>query len=30
MNAPDLSWIIAAHEAGRIDDDPFYAKGTEQ
>lgn len=27
----DLAWIIAAHEAGRIDDDPFFQpEGTEQ
>lgn len=29
-DAPDIAWIIAAHEAGRADPDPFYTKGTEQ
>jgi len=23
-DTPDLSWIIAAHEAGALDPDPFY------
>ncbi len=26
---PDIAWIIAAHEAGRIEEDPFYER-TEQ
>jgi hypothetical protein len=27
---PDIAWIIAAHEAGRADPDPFYNEGPEQ
>ena len=23
-DTPNLSWIIAAHEAGALDPDPFY------
>jgi len=30
-DAVDLSWIIAAHEAGRNDPDPFFQpEGNEQ
>ena len=29
-DTPDLSWIIAAHEAGALDPDPFYTEGDEQ
>lgn len=25
-DTPDLSWIIAAHEAGRNDPDPFFGE----
>lgn len=28
---PDIAWIIAAHEAGMIEDDPFFQpKGNDQ
>ncbi|HKY80776.1 MAG TPA: hypothetical protein VJM09_04805 [Sphingobium sp.] len=29
-NQRSPAWIIAAHEAGRADPDPFYTEGTEQ
>ena len=27
---PDIAWIIAAHEAGRADPDPFYERTDDE